>query len=199
VGYVGSFNDYEGLELLIEACALLRGAGVDVAVLLVGSGQSQGLVGASKNDTVCPESVALRQLACRLNIEDSVVLPGRVPAEQAGNYYSLIDVVVIPRKPLEVCELVMTMKPLEAASFGKPVLMSDVAPLKDLEPLYGGFYYFAKGRLDSLVERLDDVLQMPIQVYSTASLMSQSAWTHRVEPMANAFLSLPGVTGRFFQ
>jgi glycosyltransferase involved in cell wall biosynthesis len=200
VGYVGSFNEYEGLELLIEACALLRRAGIDVAVLLVGSGQFQGFVDPSKNDTsLCPKTVALRQLACRLNIEDSVVLPGRVPAEQAGDYYGLIDVVVIPRKPLEVCELVMPMKPLEAASFGKPVLMSDVAPIKDLEPLYGGFYYFAKGSLDSLVERLADVLQMPTQVYSTASLMAQSAWTHRVEPMASAFLSLPGVAGRSFQ
>jgi hypothetical protein len=57
---------------------------------------------------------------------------------------------------------------------------------------------FAKGSLDSLVERLADVLQIPTQVYSTASLMAQSAWNHRVEPMASAFLSLPGVAGRSF-
>ena len=37
VGYVGSFNEYEGLDDLVRACAQLREQGVDLSLLLVGS------------------------------------------------------------------------------------------------------------------------------------------------------------------
>jgi glycosyltransferase involved in cell wall biosynthesis len=47
--YIGSFNAYEGLELLVRACANLRRQGVDVGVLLVGSGDAHGLTLPPKN------------------------------------------------------------------------------------------------------------------------------------------------------
>ncbi len=197
VGYIGSFTEYEGLELLLEACAAWRKAGLDVALLLVGSGQAQGLMGeAGGGALVCPKTQALRQLAKRRGIAASVVLPGRVSAEQAAVYYGLLDVVVIPRKPLEVSELVTPMKPLEAAAYGKPVLMSDVAPLKDLEQHYEGFVYFGKGNAQSLTQQLAVLLQQPAQQYATDHLLQQCTWRNSVVPMVNAIQALPGLRKR---
>jgi len=128
VGYIGSFNMYEGLELLIEALALLHQRDIDVALLLVGSSESNGL----ETGRDCPATWRYRTLAHNLGVSDYLFMPGRVNPELASAYYALLDVVVIARRPLPVCELVSPMKPLEAAAHGKLVLMSDVAPLVDL-------------------------------------------------------------------
>lgn len=182
VGYVGSFNSYEGLEDLITAVALLRGRGVDVTLMLVGSSTRAG--GVAVND--CPVIRAYRELASRLGIVDYVYLPGRVSPENVSIYYDLMDVVVIPRRPDAVSELVSPLKPLEAAALGKRVLMSDVAPLVDLGSLCPNFSYFTKGDIDSLAERLGDLLAAgdfsPIRCDSLGSM----SWAHNIEPILAA-------------
>ena len=154
VGYIGSFNVYEGLEDLIEAVARLRARGVDVALLLVGSStQSAGMALGE-----CAMSAAYRALAVDLLLDEHLMLPGRVTPEQTAAYYALLDVVVIPRRPFEVCEIVSPMKPVEAAAHGKRVLMSDVAPLADLVGLCPNFSVFAKGDGAALADRLGELL-----------------------------------------
>lgn len=184
-GYIGSFNAYEGLELLIQACASLRRQGVDVGVLLVGSGDAHGL-GTDGNET---SSITreLKQLASDLGIAESVSLPGRVPADKVAAYYALLDVVVLPRKPLAVCELVPPLKPFESASHGKRVLMSDVAPLLDLAPLSKGFSYFTKGSLSSLTQVLGELLQENYDSPIYSEELAQYTWQNNVKPMVQAF------------
>lgn len=90
----------------------------------------------------CSASVAYRALAQRLGITEFVFLPGRVGPDEASDYYALLDLVVIPRRPFAVCEMVSPVKPLEAVARGKRVLMSNVAPLADLAELSPNFNYF---------------------------------------------------------
>lgn len=194
VGYIGSFNAYEGLELLVQACALLRTQGLDVGVLLVGSGDAHGL-GADGQQT-CTATRALKQLAADLGVSESVSLPGRVPAEQAAAYYALLDVVVIPRKPLAVCELVPPLKPFEAASHGKRVLMSDVAPLLDLAPLSKSFSYFTKGSVASLTQALARLLEEKDFGPFYSDELAQYTWQNNVKPMVQAFDDVLGPKSR---
>ena len=184
-GYIGSFNAYEGLELLLQACANLRRQGVDVCVLLVGSGDAHGL--STNGQQACTETHKLMQLATDLGIADHVTMPGRVTAAQAAAYYAVLDVVVIPRKPLAVCELVPPLKPFEAASHGKRVLMSDVAPLLDLAPLSKGFSYFTKGSLSSLTQVLGELLQENTDRPIYSEELAQYTWQNNVKPMVQAF------------
>jgi glycosyltransferase involved in cell wall biosynthesis len=184
-GYIGSFNAYEGLELLVQACANLRRQGVDVGVLLVGSGDAHGL--GTNGQQTCTETRKLMQLAADLGIADHVTMPGRVPADQAAAYYAVLDVVVIPRKSLAVCELVPPLKPFEAASHGKRVLMSDVAPLLDLAPLSKGFSYFTKGSLSSLTQVLGELLQENTDGPIYSEELAQYTWQNNVKPMVQAF------------
>jgi len=185
IGYIGSFNIYEGLDLLVHALALLRQRSVDVSVLLVGSSESTGL-GAGQGDN-CPVSQNLQELAAKLNVEDYLFTPGRVSPEQAISYYALLDIVVIPRLPFPVCEIVSPMKPLEALAHGKYVLMSDVAPLADLAKLCDNFQCFAKGDIDSLAARLTELLiAPPPPPFDLDTLL----WESSVQPMVHAIQSI---------
>lgn len=117
IGYVGSFENYEGLDDLIAAAALLAQHGRRFRLLLIGDG---------------PMLPTLRTQAERDGLGSRVIFAGRVPHSEVMRYYSLIDLCPFPRKPWKVCELVSPLKPLEAMAQGKTVLVSDTAALTEL-------------------------------------------------------------------
>ena len=118
IGYIGSFVEYEGLDLLMDACAMLRKRLGDVFhLILVGDGSMM---------------IPLRQKARFLQLEDIVTFTGRVPHEEVQRYYSLIDIAPLPRKGYRVCELVSPLKPFEAMRAGKVLVCSDVAALAEI-------------------------------------------------------------------
>jgi glycosyltransferase involved in cell wall biosynthesis len=194
VGYVGSFNGYEGLGDLIEAVALVRQRGADVALLLVGSSESRGLN--AGNGAACPATLAYRDLAQRLEIGNHVFMPGRVAPGLADQYYALLDVVVIPRRPFAVCEIVSPMKPLEAAAHGKRVLMSDVAPLADLADLCPNFSFFKKGDVQSLADELMNVLAAANTPLPRCDALEALTWEKNVEPMVSAMNTMKSAPRR---
>jgi glycosyltransferase involved in cell wall biosynthesis len=53
-------------------------------------------------------------------------MPGRVPQERVRDFYTLVDVFVLPRRRIRLTELVTPIKPLEAMAMGIPVLASDI-------------------------------------------------------------------------
>src|SRR4029077_9285207 len=67
---------------------------------------------------------ALRAAAQRAG--PSVLMLGRVPQDQVRDLYTLLDVIVLPRRRMRITELVTPLKPLEAMAVGIPVLASDV-------------------------------------------------------------------------
>lgn len=123
VGAVSALVDYEGFDTLLEAAAMiLDDEGVPeeirggLQVVLVGDGVS---------------APKLREQARRLGIEDRVLLPGRVPREDAKRWVQALDVVVVPRKDLEVSRTVTPQKPVEAMALGRPVVVSDLPALRE--------------------------------------------------------------------
>lgn len=152
IGYIGSFNAYEGLEDLIQAAAQLVHTGIDLSLLLVGSGNSSGWL-----DAACPSSEPLRQLAAQSGIGERLFIQNRVSQQQLSAYYQLLDLVVIPRRPLPVTELVSPIKPLEAAAQGRALLLSDVTPLKAFAE-EAGAALFRKGDREDLVKQIRTLL-----------------------------------------
>ena len=98
------------------------------------------------------------QLAQELGFTEHLHLPGRVSPDSLADYYALIDLVVIPRKPLPVCELVPPIKPLEAAAFGKAMLVSDVGPLKEMIEESGAGGLFKAGDIGVLSQEIHQLL-----------------------------------------
>ena len=93
--------------------------------------------------------------------ETGSILPGRVPHEVVNSYYSLIDIAPFPRKPWPVCEMVSPLKPLEALSMEKAVLVSDVRALAEMVRVGETGMHFRKGDIGSLVEMLQKLLLDP--------------------------------------
>jgi PEP-CTERM/exosortase A-associated glycosyltransferase len=108
-GYIGSFSRYEGLPFLIEAMPELLGRVPGARLLLVGGGRDEQAVRAAAREAGA-----------------AVLVPGRVPQEQVRDFYTLVDVFVLPRRRIRLTELVTPLKPLEAMAMGIPVLASDI-------------------------------------------------------------------------
>ena len=117
LGFIGSFYGYEGLALLLEALPRIRATVPEVRVLLVGGG---------------PQAESLKARAAALGIADRVVFTGRVPHEEVGRYYDLVDVFVYPRLSMRLTDLVTPLKPLEAMAQGRLVVASDVGGHREL-------------------------------------------------------------------
>ncbi len=117
LGFAGSFYGYEGLDLLLDAFAQLAPRQPQLKLLLVGGG---------------PQAGALRDQAEALGLADRIVFSGRVPHAEVQRYYSQIDVLCYPRKPMRLTELVTPLKPLEAMAQGKLLVASDVGGHREL-------------------------------------------------------------------
>ncbi|MEI6893693.1 MAG: TIGR04063 family PEP-CTERM/XrtA system glycosyltransferase [Colwellia sp.] len=143
LGFLGSFYAYEGLELAIAAMPVVLAKNPNARLLLVGGG---------------PQEKNLKQQACLLGLEGKVIFTGRVPHSEVGKYYSLIDLLVYPRKAMRLTDLVTPLKPLEAMAQGKPVLASDVGGHKELINDNETGFLFKAGDSEQLAERMIELL-----------------------------------------
>ncbi|MGF1765203.1 TIGR04063 family PEP-CTERM/XrtA system glycosyltransferase [Aliivibrio kagoshimensis] len=139
LGFLGSFYAYEGLDLLIAALPSIIEENPNTRVLLVGGG---------------PEEHRLKQQVKELNLDQFVVFTGRVPHEQIHDYYSLVDLLIYPRKPMRLTELVTPLKPLEAMAQHKLLLASDVGGHKELIKEGKTGYLFEAGSEVALSEKV---------------------------------------------
>jgi glycosyltransferase involved in cell wall biosynthesis len=118
IGYISTFEVFEGIETLLEAAAELRRRGRRVRCLLVGDG---------------PQSGSLRQVSHRLGIDDgTVVFTGRVAYADINAYYSVIDAFVVPRQDVGVARSVTPLKAYEAMAMERVVVVSRLDPLMDM-------------------------------------------------------------------
>ncbi|MGE4304795.1 MAG: TIGR04063 family PEP-CTERM/XrtA system glycosyltransferase [Novosphingobium sp.] len=117
IGFIGSFYDYEGLDVLIEAMPALIARQPDARLLLVGGGPMEGALRAQAESS--PAAEAIRFM-------------GRVPHHEVERYYALSDIMAYPRKRSRLTDLVTPLKPLEAMAQGKLVAASDVGGHREL-------------------------------------------------------------------
>lgn len=117
IGFIGSFYEYEGIDVLIDAMALLTRYHRDARLLLVGGG---------------PREDALRAQAAASPAADAIRFIGRVPHSEVERYYALADIMAYPRKRSRLTDLVTPLKPLEAMAQDKLVAASDVGGHREL-------------------------------------------------------------------
>lgn len=147
IGYVGSFVDYEGLDDLVTAFAKLRERhGDQVLLLLIGDGA---------------EYPRIKKQVTASGLETHVKMPGRLAHHEVARYYSAIDVVALPRKPLRVCEVVSPMKPFEAMAMAKPLVVSSVEALAEIVIPDRTGIVFRKGDVASLTDALAALVEDP--------------------------------------
>lgn len=154
IGFIGSFYEYEGLDLLLQATPRILARCGDVQVVLVGGGQQEK---------------ALRDLAQRLGIAARVVFAGRVPHERIALYYDAIDVLVYARHSMRLTELVTPLKPLEAMAGRRLFVASDVGGHRELIKDGHTGRLFRAGSAEALAEAVCEIL------------LHRDKWSERLE------------------
>ncbi|MCG6120322.1 MAG: glycosyltransferase family 4 protein, partial [Blastomonas sp.] len=101
----------------ISAMPMMLAQNPDIRLLLVGGG---------------PAEDALRAQVDASPAAHAICFAGRVPHDEVEQYYSLIDILVYPRKAMRLTETVTPLKPLEAMAQGRLVAASDVGGHREL-------------------------------------------------------------------
>ena len=176
IGYISSIVEYEGIDTLISAFATVRKTSpTPTALLIVGDG---------------PERERLMRQAADLGL-DNAIFTGRVPHDQVLDYYSLIDIFVVPRKPVEVCHLVTPLKPFEAFATARTVVLSNVRALASIAHQSQAAELFEAGNPDSLATTLTHLLTNPDRRHHLAQTGATWVRTHRTwTANATSYLTL---------
>ncbi|HEX7009524.1 MAG TPA: glycosyltransferase family 4 protein [Phycisphaeraceae bacterium] len=156
--YTGTFEPYQGLDLLIHAFAQVHRSRPDAKLVLVGG---------------TPQQVEqMRELARGCNLDGACVFTGRVSKPQARAHLESADVLVSPRRdgtntPLKIYEQLASGKPLVATRIWShtQVLDDRVCFLVDPTP-----QSMAQGLLDALnqPDRARELAQAARRLYETA-------------------------------
>ncbi|WP_448556541.1 TIGR04063 family PEP-CTERM/XrtA system glycosyltransferase [Thalassotalea montiporae] len=146
LGFIGSFYAYEGLDLLVSSLPAILEKMPDVCLLLVGGG---------------PQEQNLKSQVAALGLSEHVMFTGRIPHDQVNQYYSLIDLLVYPRKSMRLTDLVTPLKPLEAMAQGRLFLASDVGGHHELIVDKQTGYLFSADNSSALVTKVVDIFQQP--------------------------------------
>jgi glycosyltransferase involved in cell wall biosynthesis len=108
VGYVGSMNFQDGLDILLEVAKRVKYLGRnDIHFTCVGGG---------------PELHELKLSVQKMNLEDTVEFTGRVPEEDLIETLSTADVCVNPDRPSEMNDISTMIKIMEYMALGKPIV-----------------------------------------------------------------------------
>jgi len=143
LGFLGTLFPWEGISWLIHAAEELHKRGVVFKLLLVGDGADVANV---------------KSAIEKAGAQSYVSFLGRVPNDQVERYYSLMDVMVYPRRSVRLTELVTPLKPLEAMALAKPILGSGVGGIRELvEPEVTGLV-FEPGNVDSFCQQATRLL-----------------------------------------
>ncbi|MHA7221467.1 glycosyltransferase family 4 protein [Arthrobacter sp. RHLT1-20] len=180
-GYVSNMDHYrESQETLIHALRLLKESGSEARCVLVGGG---------------PRKDLLVRLAADLGVSDRVIFTGPVDHNVIPDYYSLIDIFVVPRIPERAATFVTPLKPFEAMALGKPVVVSDLPALVEIvdPPLRGTT--FAAGEASALAKLLLRLFDDPEECQRMAAagldwVRSSRTWESNGERYVDEFAGL---------
>lgn len=187
IGYAGSILKYEGLDLLVEAFSKAALERPEMRLLIIGDG---------------PALADLRSMVADRGLEDRVLFTGRVAADEVPRYMAAMDIVVCPRHSNLVTEMVSPIKPLEAMASGKPVVVSDVAPLTELMGTDGERgLIFRAGDSDDFAARLVELAsnkEMASDIGRAARswAVEHRSWTVMAQRVRESYMKLAARVGK---
>lgn len=182
LGFIGSFFAWEGLALLLEALPLILARRSEVRLLLVGGGVHEPV---------------LRAAAKQFGVEEQVKFAGQVPHARVGALYDAIDVLVYPRLPMRLTDMVTPLKPLEAMALGKAQVASDVGGHRELIEDGETGVLFRAGDPQALADAVlrvinDPVLAARLRANGPRHAREHRSWAKVVAGYEPAYIGLLG-------
>jgi glycosyltransferase involved in cell wall biosynthesis len=136
--YAGTFEHYQGLDLLLESISIVARQRSDVLFLLIGG--------------VAKLTEFYRDKAEKMGVSSSTLLMEKIPASEVRHFQEMSDVLVSPRKsgtntPLKIYSYLRSGKPIVATNLitHTQVLTPEISILTEPNP-----ESFAKGILQAL-------------------------------------------------
>ncbi|MCK8114588.1 glycosyltransferase family 4 protein [Anaerosoma tenue] len=135
--YVGGIAPHRGLETAVEAMPSILGKRPDAHLTIVGDGVSLE---------------ELEALARRLGLNDAVTFTGRLPKDEAMRYVEQATIGLVPHLKSPHTEATVPHKLFQYMAYGRPVLVSDCAPLARIVRETGAGAVFTAGDAGSFAE-----------------------------------------------
>ena len=170
VGFVGTLKPWHDVAALLYAVALLRKAGTDVSLLLVGDG---------------PERSALESLAGVLDLSRDTFFVGAVPHEAVVDLLSIMDVAVAPYREQESFYF-SPLKLFEYLAAGLPVVTARLGDIAHCVHDDTGGWTYAPGDVSDLADKVLAALRDAPEASRRAALgrrhvLAHHAWRHVAE------------------
>jgi len=136
--YVGGVAAHRGLDTAVEAMPRILETLPGSTLTIVGDG---------------PSLDGLRVLAGRLGAERAVSLLGRLPFDEAMEHIRTANVALIPHHRSPHTDATVPHKLFQYMALGRPVIVSDCAPLERIVTQTGAGLVFSAGDASSLAAR----------------------------------------------
>ncbi len=167
----GTVTHRLGLDIALDAFALLRGRLPGVKLEIIGEGDHLGEVKAQ---------------AARLNLDDTVIFKPPVPNDALPIALSKASVGLIPNRATEATQLVLPVKLLEYSNLGIPAVC---ARLRTIEYYFpdDAVQYFEAGNPHHLADSVELLYRQPLRRNALASRAAQVARTLGWESTRDTF------------
>ena len=107
--YPGTLSWHQGLDIAIEAVALLRDRAPGLRFLIIGDG---------------PDRQSLHDLVRKRDLEDRVSISGLIPLEEVAEIMASVDLGVVPKRSDSFGDEAFSTKIMEFMAMGVPVIAS---------------------------------------------------------------------------
>ncbi len=112
--YVGGIAPHRGLDTVIDAMPRILESDPRAGLTIVGSGESLD---------------SLKERAARMDVGDAVRFTGRLPKDEAMEYVRAANVALVPHRRSPHTDSTIPHKVFQYMALGRPVVVSDCAPL----------------------------------------------------------------------
>lgn len=127
-GYIGGFHKWQGVEQFIEAAKKFNGK--NLAFLIVGG----------RIETK----------------EDNIIFIPKIPHAKVPDYYSICDVLVLPRPSHPATEMAAPTKFAEYAAMGKPILTTKVGDAAEFVTKYKCGIVVKDNEIENLIKGINE-------------------------------------------
>jgi glycosyltransferase involved in cell wall biosynthesis len=146
--YPGTLSRHQGVDVAVEAMALLREKAPGLKFLIIGDG---------------PERENLKTLIAERGLEDRVSLTGLIPLEKVAEVMATIDLGVVPKRKEGFGDIAFSTKIMEFMAMGVPVLASRTR----IDEFYFGdglVEFFESGNAAEMAEKILGLMAEPKRV-----------------------------------
>jgi glycosyltransferase involved in cell wall biosynthesis len=171
-GFVGWFDDWDRLDLLVDACARVVRKVPNLHLLLVGDG---------------PVAAVLRRRIAEHGIQNHVELTGPVPRKDVPLYIDAMDICVLPDSNPYGSPMVL----FEFMALGKAIIAPDLPPIRDVMSDGETGVLIRPGNAADLSAALERLLREPaLRARLGASARKHVLRSHTWEANANRILQV---------